>query len=543
MVCTHVATLSRHRAVINGVRWCPSTPSLSLTAEEAESIGDRAKEWELLASADDEGIVYLWAATIAVDAGGVTMAEEWRVIRHFSSGANASLYALAWSPCGSWISAGAVDGTVRVWTVPSFGVATIVRRTGGTVFGEEAPALAEGETPAPAQEALHWTLAVPSKSTARLAPVAAFSDHSHYVQGLAFDPRGELLASQAVDRTVRVYRLSASTSKRRGGGKKRTWELDTLIRNGAVVGAAEGTAEKPLFLGEHAGIGFFRRLTWTPDGAFLLVPAGVRRAVEDGETRTSFATHLFSRRALGRGPAASFLSPNAPTVAVRCNPVLFAPSSTTPSPTAPLAAPYRLIFAAATASQVAIYDSSLSHPLAVLSDQHYSSVTDLAWSPDGSRLLLSSTDGFITNVYFGDDMLGKPLSETERAQVAGMDKVGEVRVDEVQVRVKKPRGTKRKAAEAAAAASGGGEGETGAKAGKKSEDRQPRREEEEEEEEDDDDDDDDDEEEEEDDDDEEESAEVKPLGVRSVGSGSASGGTVHQVQVKRRIQLVPIADQ
>lgn len=60
--------------------------------------------------------------------------------------------------------------------------------------------------------------------------------------------------------------------------------------------------------------------------------------------------------------------------------------------------PYKLVFAIATTNEVLVFDTDAWEPLCVVGNIHYSPITDLAWSGDGSTLLVSSTDGFCSYV-------------------------------------------------------------------------------------------------------------------------------------------------
>lgn len=70
---------------------------------------------------------------------------------------------------------------------------------------------------------------------------------------------------------------------------------------------------------------------------------------------------------------------------------------------------YRSVFAVLTADSVFIYDTfHWGKPLAVAKGLHYSSLTDCAWSRDGRRLLVTSSDGYISFLSFENGELGKP---------------------------------------------------------------------------------------------------------------------------------------
>ena len=70
------------------------------------------------------------------------------------------------------------------------------------------------------------------------------------------------------------------------------------------------------------------------------------------------------------------------------------------------ALPYRMVYAVATQDSVLVYDTQQSTPLVVVSNLHYATFTDLTWSTDGLTLLMSSSDGFCSNLTFSPGELG-----------------------------------------------------------------------------------------------------------------------------------------
>jgi hypothetical protein len=83
-----------------------------------------------------------------------------------------------------------------------------------------------------------------------------------------------------------------------------------------------------------------------------------------------------------------------------------------------------------------LYDTQQALPLAYLSQLHYSTFTDLAWSPDGNSLFMSSTDGFGSLAIFEPGELGEPLTELD--QVCENTKVTEVSQENDENRYKAP---------------------------------------------------------------------------------------------------------
>nr|GMC98776.1 chromatin assembly factor 1 subunit FAS2 [Ipomoea batatas] len=83
--------------------------------------------------------------------------------------------------------------------------------------------------------------------------------------------------------------------------------------------------------------------------------------------------------------------------------------------------PYRLIFAVATLNSVYIYDTEGVEPIAVIAGLHYAAVTDIAWSPDGKFLALSSQDGYSTLLEFENEELGTPFAVSKGKNAVGLE--------------------------------------------------------------------------------------------------------------------------
>ncbi|GAA5888549.1 hypothetical protein JCM16303_004253 [Sporobolomyces ruberrimus] len=168
----YLATLSQHTGVVNCVRFCPNG--------------------ETLASAGDDGNILLWVPGEGTKKIGETEEdrlyerESWRVKSMIRSMTGKEIYDLAWSPSGQQILAGSVDHTATIYDVS----------TG---------------------QALH-----------RIA------EHTNYVQGVAWDPRDEFIATQSSDRSMHVYSIG-STNGSTGGmsvhavGKNSRMELQRRL--------------------------------------------------------------------------------------------------------------------------------------------------------------------------------------------------------------------------------------------------------------------------------------------------------------------------
>lgn len=71
-----------------------------------------------------------------------------------------------------------------------------------------------------------------------------------------------------------------------------------------------------------------------------------------------------------------------------------------------------MVFAIATRSSVYFYDTQQKTPFGIVSNIHYTRLTDLAWSDNGQILVVSSTDGFCSIITFENGELGEVYTES-----------------------------------------------------------------------------------------------------------------------------------
>eukprot|EP00897_Mesotaenium_endlicherianum_P005631 jgi/Mesen1/5096/ME000252S04207 len=384
-VVTFQASLSHHHYAVNVVRFSPTGGELLL--------------WKLIHVEGSPSI--------------------WKVVRTLSRHEK-DVLDLGWSADGTQLVSGSVDNTCIVWDI-----------TKGSVL-------------------------------------AYLTEHKHYVQGVACDPLGQYLATISADRTCCIY--TRSSCKGKGRTSKELYSCHhTLCKRHAAAsssslapaagapppgaGGAAGAAGAGGAAGEAAaaaaaaaaGAGgdpaagaaavreadahgaadasaankelpqkikynmfhdenipsFFRRLSWSPDGSFIIVPAGLyKKTAEAAAQNVSF---IFSRKNL-TSPVMSIPSAGKPAVAVRFCPAFFSSSNSMPP-----GAPSKLL----NVSSVFVYDTRQAQPLAVLAGLHYAPITDLAWSPDGHTLAISSQDGYCTLASFQAGELGTTLQPSE----------------------------------------------------------------------------------------------------------------------------------
>ncbi|XP_021274320.1 chromatin assembly factor 1 subunit FAS2 [Herrania umbratica] len=234
--------------------------------------------------------------------------------------------------------------------------------------------------------------------------------HFHYVQGVAWDPLSKYVASLSSDRTCRIY-VNKPQAKTKGVEKLNFICQHTIVK-GEQQQIDDAKSVKYHLFHDETLPSFFRRLAWSPDGSFLLLPAGFYKIPASSETVNT--TYVFSRKDLSR-PSLQLPGASKPVVAVRFCPIAFNLRGSNPAGFFKL--PYRLIFAVATLNSLYIYDTESVPPIAILAGLHYAAITDIAWSFDARYLALSSQDGYCTLVEFEKDELGQPSSLLEPMNV------------------------------------------------------------------------------------------------------------------------------
>ncbi|OAD61577.1 Chromatin assembly factor 1 subunit B [Eufriesea mexicana] len=254
------------------------------------------------------------------------------------------VYDISWSPNSNMLASGSVDNTAILWDVHK------------------------------------------GRSTAIL------SDHKGFVQGVSWDPCNQYICTISTDRICRLIDINTKKTVQRVYKAKIPTTVAHPIKDKIVRLFYDDTFKS-----------YFRRLTFSIDGLLLIVPSGIIEPLETTE-RVSNTTLIFSRHNL-KEPLMLLPSLDECTIAVRCCPIYFELQKTGPTPVITL--PYRMVFAVATQHSVMVYDTQQISPIVVISNIHYTRLTDVAWSSDGRILIASSTDGYCSIINFQKGELGE----------------------------------------------------------------------------------------------------------------------------------------
>ncbi|KAL3278163.1 hypothetical protein HHI36_013505 [Cryptolaemus montrouzieri] len=295
-----------------------------------------------LASADDDANIIIWQLktdNIPSLDDDSNDKETWNVLKIFR-GHKEDIYDLCWSPDSSKLLSGSIDNTAILWDMQK------------------------------------------GKSEQIL------TDHKGFVQGVAWDPKGQYIATISTDRICRIYD-----------------KIGKQVRARIAKGYLPVPSDHPLhekevkYFHDDTFKSFFRRLCFSPDGSVLIVPSG-HIVPEEGKSLN--CTYIFVVET--NLPAAVLPFPKQCSTVVKCCPIYFELRENGPEPYIDL--PYRILFAIGTDHDVILYDTQQIAPFARFNNIHYTRLTDLTWSVDGLLLIASSTDGFCTLITFEPDELG-----------------------------------------------------------------------------------------------------------------------------------------
>ncbi|VDC03743.1 unnamed protein product [Peniophora sp. CBMAI 1063] len=194
-----------------------------------------------------------------------------------------------------------------------------------------------------------------------LERVRKLDQHQGFVKGVCWDPVGEYLATQSDDRTVKIWRTT-------------DWQLEAEVR-------------KPFE--DSPGSTFFRRLSWSPDGAHITA-----------SNATNNNGFVFIAAVIARNSWTSEISlvGHENTVEVAAyNPHIFLRNPAQPLQTSNICS---VVALGADDCSVSIWQTKSARPLVVAKRVFERQILDLAWSNDGLVLYAVSSDGTLAAFAF-----------------------------------------------------------------------------------------------------------------------------------------------
>jgi len=222
------------------------------------------------------------------------------------------------------------------------------------------------------------------------------SHHQSHVKGITFDPANKYFATASDDRSIKIFRFTSPAPNATAHDQANNFMLETNI--------VAPFMSSPLTT-------YFRRCSWSPDGNHIAAANAVNGPVSsvaiinrgswdsdinlighEGPVEVcAFSPRMFYREPLGPQHLDAHGHPNIASVTV--------------------------IACAGQDKTLSVWNTSFARPFVVTQELSTKSISDLAWSPDGETLYLTSLDGGILTCVFEEGELGypAPLQENEKA--------------------------------------------------------------------------------------------------------------------------------
>lgn len=212
--------------------------------------------------------------------------------------------------------------------------------------------------------------------------------HQSHVKGITFDPANKYFATTSDDRTMRLYRFTSPQPNSSAYDQGNNFTLEHTVTAPFLT--------SPLTT-------YFRRCSWSPDGAHIAAANSVNGPVSSVAiiTRGTWDSEV------------NLIGHEGPVEVCSFSPRMFC---TQPPP--PLDVqnekdyhPPPAVTVVACAGQdktLSVWNTSSPRPFVVTQELSAKSISDLAWSPDGETVYMTSLDGTICACIFELGELGYP---------------------------------------------------------------------------------------------------------------------------------------
>ncbi|QGA15530.1 hypothetical protein EYB26_003188 [Talaromyces marneffei] len=363
---------------------------------------DVSPDGKRLVTAAGDGYVRIWSTEAIYNAADPAYADKPKQLASMSNHSG-TIHTVRFSPNGKYLASGADDKIVCVYSLD----ANPPSHT--TTFGsDEAPPVENWRTirrlighDNDVQD-LGWSydssilvsVGLDSKvvvwSGHTFEKLKTLSVHQSHVKGITFDPANKYFATASDDRTVKIFRFSSPAPNSTAHDQLNNFVLETNI--------VTPFQSSPL-------TAYFRRCSWSPDGLHIAAANAVNGPVS-------------SVAIINRGSWDSdinLIGHEAPVEVCAFSPRLYSAH-----PVKSGSEHHNLVTVIACAGgdkSLSVWITSNPRPIVVAQDISAKSLSDLAWSPDGTCLFATALDGTILAVRFEQAELGYPMSleENERS--------------------------------------------------------------------------------------------------------------------------------
>lgn len=219
------------------------------------------------------------------------------------------------------------------------------------------------------------------------------SIHESHVKGITFDPANKYFATASDDRSIRIFRFTSPSPNSSSHDQMNNFVLEHTI--------TPPFQNSPL-------TAYFRRCSWSPDGMHIAAANAVNGPVS-------------SAAIINRGTwdgDINLIGHEAPVEVCAFSPRLYSNQPNSGSTTdgqvqSGHGGSVTVIACAGGDKSLSIWITSNPRPIVVAQEMAAKSISDLAWSPDGTCIFATALDGTILGVRFENGELGYPMSIEE----------------------------------------------------------------------------------------------------------------------------------
>ncbi|KAF2234921.1 Hira-domain-containing protein [Viridothelium virens] len=215
------------------------------------------------------------------------------------------------------------------------------------------------------------------------------SQHQSHVKGITFDPANKYFATASDDRTIKIFRFTSPPPNATSHDQVHNFVL-------------EHTVSKPFSASPLTT--YFRRCSWSPDGNHIAAANATNGPVS-------------SVAIINRGTWESeinLIGHEGPVEVTAFSPRLFSKEPPPPSGTNEQQPPSVTVIACAGQDKtLSVWNTSFPRPFFISHELAAKSISDLAWTPDGEKLFLTSLDGTVGLFIFQKGELGYPVDTAQ----------------------------------------------------------------------------------------------------------------------------------
>ena len=217
--------------------------------------------------------------------------------------------------------------------------------------------------------------------------------HQSHVKGVTFDPANKYFATASDDRTIKIWRFTPPGPNSGPHDQMNNFQLEKTI--------SAPFASSPLTT-------YFRRCSWSPDGNHIAAANAVNGPVS--------SVAIINRGAWDGD--INLIGHEQPVEVCAFSPRLFTKLDPNKRPFDPKTSPVHTVIACAGQDKtLSVWITTNPRPKLITQDLTVKSISDLAWTPDGKTLIVTSLDGSVIAMVFETDEIGHEVSldENEKA--------------------------------------------------------------------------------------------------------------------------------